>query len=139
METENWIIQERWSLTPWHMFVCCLLLNQTSNRQVKPLLKKFFTRYPSPENLVSADMEELKELIRPLGFYNRRAQTLIRFSKEYLGEWKDPRELYGIGKYAWDSYRIFILGDFEIETEDKVLRAYLEKKNKSKNSKEYTV
>lgn len=128
METENWIIQERWSLTPWHMFVCCLLLNQTSNRQVKPLLKEFFTRYPSPEILAAADRDTLRELIRPLGFYNKRARTLIRFSREYLGEWQDPRELHGVGKYAWDSYRIFILGELEIQTEDKVLRTYLRKK-----------
>jgi hypothetical protein len=44
-----------------------------------------------------------------------------------------------VGKYAWDSYRIFILGELEIQTEDKVLRTYLETKNKSKNGTAHVV
>jgi hypothetical protein len=41
--------------------------------------------------------------------------------------WK-VREMYGIGKYASDSYRIFILGEKvePHEVEDKVLRRYLQ-------------
>jgi len=133
IQEENWIIQERYSQTPWHMFVCCLLLNQTSNKQVKPVLPEFFKKFPSPESLAATAPEELVELIRPLGFYNRRSKTLVRFSKEYLEKkWTDPRVLHGVGKYAWDSYRIFILGDLSIETEDKVLSAYLMRKNSRK-------
>lgn len=126
---DNWIIQERYGQTDWQMLICCLLLNQTSNKQVKPILDEFFSRYPGPEALAASSQEELIPLIRSLGFYNKRSATLIRFSKEYLEKsWTDPRDLHGIGKYAYDSYRIFILGETEIEVEDKVLAKYLKEK-----------
>ena len=55
-----------------------------------------------------AEPVELAELLRPLGFYNRRARSLIRFSTEWIAKpWQHPRELYGIGQYAADSWDIF--------------------------------
>lgn len=37
---------------------------------------------------------------------------------------KSVRELYGIGKYGEDAYRLFCLGDFEVEPDDRFLRIY---------------
>jgi endonuclease III-like uncharacterized protein len=72
--------------------------------------------------------EELVELIRPLGFYNRRSKALRRFSSEYVrNDWVDVAELYGIGKYAKDSWKIFVDGKLlEVdEVEDKELKKFL--------------
>jgi methyl-CpG-binding domain protein 4 len=73
-----------------------------------------------------AKEEELKDLIRPLGLVNKRAKTLIRFSREYLTtEWNTAKDLYGCGKYADDAWHIFCVGDWKnIEPKDHALNLY---------------
>ena len=79
-----------------------------------------------------ADPEKLAQILRPLGFYNRRAKTLIRFSTDWTEkDWKHPRELYGIGEYAAASWDIFYGGQIDIEPNDGVLVKYLEWKRKN--------
>ena len=57
------------------------------------------------------------ELLQPLGLHEKRAKIIIRFSEEFLTkDWTYPKELYGIGKYGDDSYRIFCLGDWKSVT-----------------------
>ena len=47
-------------------------------------------------------------------------------SEEYLTvDWASPMELYGIGKYGNDSYRIFCVGDWRhVKPRDKMLNLY---------------
>ena len=65
-------------------------------------------------------------MIRPLGFYNIRTHRIIRFTYEYINKkFSKASELYGIGKYADDSYEIFINGNTNVDPTDKILRRYL--------------
>ena len=68
----------------------------------------------------------LPELLQPLGLHEKRAKIIIRFSEEFLTkDWTYPIELYGIGKYGDDSYRIFCLGDWKSVTpNDRKLNFY---------------
>ena len=102
------------------------MLNQTSFKQVRPIIWNFFERFPTPDDLAVADHDELAGMLRSLGFYNRRAQRLVRFASEFVtGDWERPEELHGIGKYGADSYNIFVLGQLdEVEPTDKKLLAY---------------
>jgi adenine-specific DNA glycosylase len=117
---------------PWQMMVICQMLNQTSYKQVDRVSPVFFEKWPSPQALVKANRADIIEVIRPLGFYNRRADLLIDFSRGWL-ELEDPlttpvetiAKLSGIGKYAIDSWRIFQLNDLNVEPTDKVLIEYL--------------
>jgi hypothetical protein len=55
--------------------------------------------------------DELSSVIASLGFGNRRAETLIRLSKDYLKPgWSDARELAGVGEYAGRAWDIFCRG-----------------------------
>lgn len=47
-----------------------------------PVLWQFFERYPSAEVTWQADWKPMSELMKPLGLYELRAKTLIRFSGE---------------------------------------------------------
>lgn len=47
-----------------------------------PVLWQFFERYPSAEVTREADWKPLSELMKPLGLYELRAKTLVRFSGE---------------------------------------------------------
>lgn len=77
--------------------------------------------------MAKADPEILANLLKPLGFYNRRARTLIKFSQDWISkEWNHPRELYGIGQYAADSWDIFYNNRLDIEPNDGVLVKYVQ-------------
>ena len=122
------IIQQEFQHDPWKMLVGCIMLNQTHNRQVRRVIYDFFEKYPNPESINEDAIPDITERLRPLGFYNRRASTILRFSREYINKENDQRnisDLYGIGKYAMDSYEIFINGNTNVEPTDKILRRYL--------------
>lgn len=106
--------------------MCCIMLNCTSRKQVDQVRDEFFRRYPDSLEAESADPAEMAELIAPLGFKNRRTQTIKRFSSDWMNlAWSEPSELYGIGKYAQDSWEIFQKGNLEVEPTDGVLYKYL--------------
>jgi adenine-specific DNA glycosylase len=110
---------------PWQMFTGCIMLNQTGRKPVKTVLPEFLERWPTPEAYLASDPDEVKAVIRPLGFYNRRENTFRRMSQDFLGwDGVDATELYGIGQYGSESYRIFFLGQ-RFEPQDKELRRYL--------------
>ena len=119
------LLQEIYYDDPWKSQVCCILLNCTRRVQVDRVRSNLFAKYPTAIALSQADPQELSELLRPLGFYNRRAKSLIRFSTEWSSlDWKHPRELYGIGQYAADSWDIFYNNRLDIEPNDGVLVKY---------------
>ena len=112
----------------WKILVACILHNQTARKQVDLVYPELFNKYPSSEVMALADPAELAELLRPLGLYNRRSKSLIRFSKEFeSADWSMPSELYACGEYADDCYSVFCLGDWKgIESEDGSLKRYLQ-------------
>ena len=109
----------------WQHFIGVVMLNQTGRKPVKTVLPEFLERWPTPEAYLASDPDEVKAVIRPLGFYNRRENTFRRMSQDFLGwDGVDATELYGIGQYGSESYRIFFLGE-RFEPQDKELRRYL--------------
>jgi len=120
------LLQEIYREDPWKVMVCCILLNQTTRKQVDKVRYELFERWPDPLSMSQAEIETLADLIRPLGFYKRRARTLTRFSKEWNEKrWQSPIELYGIGEYGQDSWKIFIDNQMVEEPADHVLKDYI--------------
>jgi len=109
------LIQEDLWPDEWKILVSCMLLNCTSRKQVEKVLPCFFSKWPNPETLIKAKSDEISETISSLGFKNRRTNNLVKMSKEYLKfQWKDPKDLPGIGDYASRAWQIFFannLGD----------------------------
>lgn len=77
-----------------------------TTQQVEKIIYQFFEKFPTPQSLIDANSDEVANLIRPLGFYNRRTKQLKRFSEEFLHKnWTHAKELYGVGEYgsrAWE-------------------------------------
>ena len=119
------LLQDIYKNDPWKMLVCCIMLNLTTRKQVDKVRYKLFKKYPKPQDMSVADYEELSELLMPLGMQYKRAATLMRFSKEYIEGFADPIDLYGIGKYAKDSWEIFQNNNLNVRPNDKVLNLYL--------------
>ena len=121
------MLQEDMCEDPWKILVVCILHNQTSRRQVDKVYKNLFLKYPSPMSMANANSEELASLLKPLGLYNRRSRSLVKFSKEFLeNDWDLPSELYGCGKYADDCFRVFCRFEWDkVEPTDHALNDYV--------------
>lgn len=120
------LLQEIYIDDPWKILVCCILLNQTKRKQVDGIRDSFFEKWPNAKSLSRADVADVAKMIKSLGFYNRRSKTLIEFSKGWTdGQWKSPTELKGIGKYAMDSWEIFVNGKIVKKPTDHVLNDYI--------------
>ncbi|KAB1264117.1 Methyl-CpG-binding domain protein 4 [Camelus dromedarius] len=108
------LVQETLFHDPWKLLIATIFLNRTSGRMAIPVLWQFLEKYPSAEVARAADWRDVSELLKPLGLYDLRAKTIIKFSDEYLTkQWKYPIELHGIGKYGNDSYRIFCVNEWK--------------------------
>lgn len=111
----------------WKVLVVCILLNRTTRRQVERIIYGFFREFRDHEELLSK-----KSLIQfklySLGMATRRTETLINFCLdyiEYLEGNKTIDQLHGIGKYAYDCWRLLFLDDLTIKPEDKALKNYI--------------
>lgn len=120
------LLQELLRDEPWKLLVACSMLNLTTNVQVKEIIWEFFRRWPTANACAVADPDEVRELIRPLGLYNRRTKSIIELSKAMSGGFSgDVMDLPGVGKYASDSYRMFVEGYLVDDVTDAKLRLYL--------------
>ena len=110
----------------WQHMVGVICLNQTGRKKVKKVLPKFFKKFPGPFSLLESDKDKIAEMLKDLGMKNVRAHRIWRMSQEYL-EWdgEDATELFGIGKYGSDSYRIFYKHEIPDNVQDKELRRYI--------------
>lgn len=54
-----------------------------------PVLWEFLEKYPSAEVARTADWRDVSELLKPLGLYDLRAKTIIKFSGMFpQPQWK---------------------------------------------------
>ncbi|XP_008853172.2 methyl-CpG-binding domain protein 4 [Nannospalax galili] len=120
------LVQETLFHDPWKLLIATIFLNRTSGKMAIPVLWEFLEKYPSAEIARTADWRDVSELLKPLGLYDLRAKTIIKFSDEYLTkQWRYPIELHGIGKYGNDSYRIFCVNEWkQVHPEDHKLNKY---------------
>lgn len=114
-----------------------MFLNQTGRKQVDVVRDKFFKMWPDAKKASKADPEKMKDVIRSLGFVNRRTDSIIRMSTDFITmKWKEPKELFGIGQYGQDSYDIFVRGNINIKNpSDHVLKKYLKWAKTNKHGK----
>lgn len=120
------LIQEEYVSDPWKMMVCCILLNQTNNRQVRPVLSTLFELVPDPLSALGCSEQSLAAVIKTTGFQNIKAKRIKLLSQKWIEGFSDPKDLPGIGQYGKDSWEIFINRNLFIDVEDKKLKAYLE-------------
>ena len=60
------LLQEKYKRHPWKMMICCILLNQTNNKQVSKVMDEFFKRWPTPYKATKAVLHEMTKVIKPL-------------------------------------------------------------------------
>jgi methyl-CpG-binding domain protein 4 len=133
MEEREILIQEDYLDNPWKMMVCCILLNQTNNKQVRPILSSVFELITDPISTIGCEPERLAAVIKTTGFQNVKASRIIKLSQKWVDGFDDAIDLPGIGKYGRDSWEIFVNGNVNLEVTDKKLDAYLRAINRPSN------
>lgn len=136
------LMQERLRNDPWALLVGCILYARVRGATAWPILCAILRRWPRPASLAAQWLmahelmapdprDELEDILRPLGFQRRRAEAVWRMTMGYLRirphlrDAADVTELYGLGRYAADSWQIFVRGRIVGTPEDKELRAYV--------------
>ena len=109
------------------MMLACILMSQTHAISAGPVLAELLRRWPNPAALADATIAEVEDLVRPLGLWRKRAEQLVSLSSRWVE--KPPRGppagYPGIGRYALDSWAIFVEGRADVDPDDPVLRAYM--------------
>ena len=110
----------------WQHMVGVICLNQTGRKKVKKVLPSFFKKFPTPELLLQSNKQEIATHLEKLGMKYVRSNRIWRMTEDYLTwDGKDATELFGIGKYGSDSYRIFYKNEIPENVQDKELKRYL--------------
>ena len=112
--------------TVWQHMVGVICLNQTNRKQVKRVLPILLQICPTPVHLLNTTSKTIKTIIQPLGMVNVREKRLRKMSEDYLTwDGNDATELYGIGKYGSDSYRLFYKNEVPEDVGDHELKRYI--------------
>ena len=110
----------------WQHMVGVICLNLTDRKQVKQVLPKLFKKYDTPIKFIRGNSNTQMKMLKPLGMVNVRLKRLKQMSIDFLTwDYKDAKDLYGIGKYGDDSYRIFYKNETPKNVQDKELKKYL--------------
>tara|TARA_B100000131_G_C17982307_1_gene559144 strand:+ start:444 stop:830 length:387 start_codon:yes stop_codon:yes gene_type:complete len=110
----------------WQHMVGVICLNQTHRKQVKRILPDFFKRWPTHISILQDTREDVEKMIAPLGMRKVRSERIYRMSEQFES-WngEDATELYGIGKYGSDSYRLFYKNEIPENVGDHELKRYI--------------
>jgi len=119
------LIQEKYKNKPWRMLVACILLNKTTGQVVREVLSSMFQRWPTPHRMARARVTDVAAAVERCGLQHNKAKHIVWLSAAYAYGHRPPEPLPGVGRYALDSWAIFIDGDLSARPEDKELKRYL--------------
>ncbi len=90
----------------YELLIAVMLSSQTTDIKVNKVTNVLFKKYPTLEALSQANFEEIKNILLPLGMYNKKSEYVIKIASELLnkhrGEVLNNREflesLPGVGR-----------------------------------------
>lgn len=103
---------------PFHILVAEIMLQKTDAKKVSEVYDIFIERHPTPQDLVSAELSELKKELALLGIH-KRAERMKKLAEkiifEYGGEVPSEKEellkLPGVGEYISNAVLCFAFGE----------------------------
>ncbi len=111
------LFQETLRRRPFWMLLACQLVNLTTWCQAGPVHATLM-RLHTIRSLAVERPGALHDLLRPLGLWRRRAIIVPRMADAWLrrrpGSYDDVLALPGCGRYAADSWAIFVEGRTDV-------------------------
>ena len=91
---------------PFRILISTILSQRTRDENTTRASENLFSRYRTAEELARADVDAVRRLIKPSGFYNVKARNIIRVSKQLLKEFggvvpddeEDLLKLHSVGR-----------------------------------------
>ena len=68
----------------YELLIAVMLSAQTTDKRVNMVTDKLFKKYDSLEKLASADIEDIINIIKPIGTFNKKASNIINISKRII-------------------------------------------------------
>ncbi len=111
------------------MLLACCLVNRTTWEQARPVFKALVDTH-TIRTLAEARPRLLCPVLKPLGFWRQRSRSIPALARAWLDRKPitaaDVLDLPGCGRYAADSWAIFMEGDLDVEPKDGKLNWYLQ-------------
>lgn len=70
--------------SPFEMAVAVMLSAQCTDERVNKTTPSIFSKYNTPEDFASIDLQELEKLIHPCGFYKNKAKNIKTMSQQLI-------------------------------------------------------
>ena len=67
---------------PWQLLIATILSAQCTDARVNIVTKDLFVKYPCIEAFAKADITELEDDIRSIGFYHSKAKNIIAVARD---------------------------------------------------------
>lgn len=118
------------SRSPFKVLISTILSQRTKDANTHKASKALFEKYDTPEKLASAPIEEVKEMVRPAGFYNVKSERVIEVARivkeEYDGEVPEDlaplMELPGVGRKTANCVLVYGFGEPAVPVDTHVHR-----------------
>lgn len=72
---------------PFELLIATILSAQCTDERVNIVTKKLFNEYKTPYDFANADLDKLKEIVKPTGFYNNKAKSIKELSKVLVNKY----------------------------------------------------
>lgn len=106
------------NISNYEIILSEILLQRTKAETVANYYEIFFKKYPNWEELSNATLDELKNILKPLGLYNHRAKRIMNIIDEYKLKHgslpKNKNELNDSNLstlYISNAYELFVLNN----------------------------
>ncbi len=91
---------------PYTLLLAVVLSAQTTDKKVNEVTAILFKQVSEPQDLISMNLEELEFILKPLGFYKKKALFLKNLSRDLIDKFhgkvpqekKDLLTLQGVGE-----------------------------------------
>ena len=70
--------------SPFEMLIATILSARATDAGVNKISPILFEKYPTPEKMSKADLEEIGQIIRPLGAFNKKAGYITETSRQLV-------------------------------------------------------
>ena len=85
---------------PFKLTIAVLLSAQTTDKGVNKVTPALWERYPTPQALANADVNEVEEIIRTIGFHHAKAANCIKCARMVISDFggEIPQDMTSIQK-----------------------------------------
>ena len=116
--------------SPYQLLVAVILSAQCTDKRVNIVSEKLFKLAPTAEKMLELGEEKLKQIIKPCGFFNNKAKSIMQASIDIVNKFggeipsnrQDLESLAGVGRKTANVVLAENFGIDEIAVDTHVLR-----------------